>query len=137
VATLGFALIAWAGPWMTGRFGGWWKIAQFESTAGIAVLWLLFLAWGFASDPMVNAYSRVQEAQADAYALDLSQAPEGLAEFMIHDADIARLKPTMLDVALFYDHPSDASRVKTAMLWRAAHGSGGRPTSGVASKPAI
>jgi STE24 endopeptidase len=122
VATLGFGLVALMAPLFVGRFGGAWHITRFESHAGIAVLWLLFLAWGFASDPILDAYARVQEAQADAYALDLSRAPAGLAEFMIHDADIARLQPTTLDLLLFYDHPSDASRVRSAMLWRAAHG---------------
>ena len=120
IATVGFALIAWAAPLLLRRFGTSWQVTRFQSNAGIAVLWLLFLVWSFVSDPITNAYTRLQEAQADAYALDLSQAPEGLAEFMIHDADIARLKPTCLDVILFYDHPSDASRVLKAMQWRAA-----------------
>jgi len=121
VAALGFWLIASIAPLILERFGGAWRVTRFDSPAGIAVLWLLFLAWGFASDPMLNAYARLQEARADAYALDLSQAPLGLAEFMIHDADIARLDPTALDVLLFHDHPTDASRVRNAMRWRAAH----------------
>jgi STE24 endopeptidase len=121
VATLGFALIAWAGPLLISHFGLCWRTSQLQSTAGIATLWLLFLCWGFVSDPIINSYTRVQESQADDYGLNLSQAPEGMAEFMIHDADIARLDPTGLDVLLFYDHPSDASRVRNAMRWRAAH----------------
>lgn len=121
IAILGFALIAWTAPLLIGRFGTAWHITRFHSNGGIAVLWLLFLVWGFVSDPITNAYARVQEADADAYALDLSRAPEGLAEFMIHDADVARLKPTPLDILLFYDHPSDASRVRNAMQWRTAH----------------
>jgi STE24 endopeptidase len=121
VATVGFWLIASIAPLLIRRFGSAWRVARFDGNAGIAVLWLLFLAWGFASDPMLNACARVQEAQADAYALDLSKAPTGLAEFVIHDADIARLHPTFLDVLLFYDHPSDVSRVRNAMRWRAAH----------------
>jgi STE24 endopeptidase len=121
VAALGFWLIAAVAPPLVGRFGRAWRVTRFDDNAGIAVLWLLFLAWGFASDPALNAYARLQEARADAYALDLSQAPLGLAEFMIHDADIARLEPTTLDVLLFHDHPTDASRVRNAMGWRAAH----------------
>ena len=64
---------------------------------------------------MTNAYARVQETAADSFGLDLAQEPEGLAEFMIQNADIARLYPSWLDVILFYDHPSDASRVKHAV----------------------
>lgn len=121
VATLGFALIAWAGPLLVQKFGARWRVSRFESVGEIAILWLLFVAWGFVSEPVTNFYTRVQESQADAYGLDLSRAPEGMAEFMIHDADIARLQPTLLDVLLFYDHPSDVSRVENAMRWRAAH----------------
>ena len=39
---------------------------------------------------------------------------------MIHDADYVRLRPTALEYALFYDHPSDTERVATAMQWRVA-----------------
>jgi STE24 endopeptidase len=63
--------------------------------------------------------SRVAEHQADLFALGASQAPHGLAEFMIHDADTTRLRPTALEYALFYTHPSAAERVETAMRWRA------------------
>lgn len=121
IATVGFAIIAWAAPLLIRRYGSQWRVFRLEDTAGVAVLWLLFTAWGLLADPITNAYARVQEAQADAYGLNLSRSPDGMAEFMIHDADIARLRPTALDVILFYDHPSDASRVEEAMRWRATH----------------
>jgi STE24 endopeptidase len=90
---------------------------------GIATLplfWGLFLLWGFLSLPIDNAISRVYERQADLYGLNASRAPHGMAEFMIHDADSTRLDPSPLEYALFFDHPSDAERVLTAMQWRAA-----------------
>jgi len=65
--------------------------------------------------------SRFFEHQADLYSLELAHEPHGLAEFMIHASDNARLKPTALEYALFYTHPSDADRIQTAMEWRAAH----------------
>ena len=37
------------------------------------------------------------EHQADLIALDASQAPFGLADFMIHDAETARLQPTAIE----------------------------------------
>lgn len=127
VAGLGFALIAWAAPLLIRRFRAHWKIGDLRETGGIAVFWLLFLIWGFVSDPITKAFSRWQEAQADIYGLNASQAPDGMAEFMIHDADTARLSPTPLDILLFYDHPSDRSRIETAMRWRAAHISTNEP----------
>ncbi|MBL8549656.1 MAG: M48 family metalloprotease [Hyphomonadaceae bacterium] len=121
VAAIGFALIGWAGHTLIKSFGHRWKIAHLTDTAGIAVFWLIFAAYTFASLPVTNAYSRWQEHQADLYGLNASQEPHGMAEFMIHDADTARLSPTPLDVFLFYSHPSDKSRVETAMRWRAEH----------------
>ena len=67
-----------------------------------------------------QAISRNFEHQADLYGLNASRAPLDLAEFMIHDADTVRLRPTAIEYALFYTHPSDAERVETAMQWRAA-----------------
>ena len=121
IETLGLAMIAAAMPLLLRNFGARWGIHEMAATGAIAVFWLLFTAWGFAADPVTNAYARMQERQADNFALDLSREPLGLAEFMIQDADIGRLVPTKVDVLLFYDHPSDAERVWHAMQWRAAH----------------
>jgi STE24 endopeptidase len=117
----GLMFIGWAGRLLIQRFGAGWKIGELRSTGGIAVFWLLFLVGGFAATPLAYAYSRWQETQADLYGLNASQSPHGMAEFMIHDADTARLSPTPLDVFLFYSHPSRKSRIETAMRWRAAH----------------
>lgn len=120
IATFGFSLIAWLEPPLLRRAGRRWGLASATQTGSIAVIWLLFTAWGFISEPLTNVYARVQEAQADAFSLDLAREPLGLADFMIQDADIARLNPTTLDLILFYDHPSDVARVHHAMQWRAA-----------------
>lgn len=138
IAGGGFLLIAAIGPRLVKAFGKAFGIERFDQTAAIAVFWLLFFVWTAVSDPLNNAFSRWEEAQADLYGLNASQAPHGMAEFMIHDADIARLSPTPLDVILFYDHPGDASRVETAMRWRAAHLAANEPAaapSGPAAAP--
>ena len=121
LAFLGFILISRVAPLGLTRSGSLLRVPAVADSGSIALYWLLFTAWGFIAEPLNNAYARVAEAQADQFSLELAKEPEGLAEFMIHDADIARLKPTALDVALFYDHPSDASRVAHAMRWRAHH----------------
>ena len=122
IETVGFALIAWLQPLLLGRMGARWGITGVASSGAIAILWLLVTAWGFLSEPLTNTYARVQEADADAFSLNLAHEPFGLADFMIRDADIGRLAPTTLDLILFYDHPSDASRVGKAMQWRADYG---------------
>jgi STE24 endopeptidase len=121
VALLGLALISRVAPICLRSFGTQWRVLTVADSGAIALYWLLFTAWGFVAEPLTNAYARVQETQADQFSLDLAKRPDGLAEFMIHDADIARLKPSALDIALFFSHPGDASRVAHAMRWRAEH----------------
>jgi STE24 endopeptidase len=121
IMSAGFALIALGTRKVVQRLGERWQMSDVGDIASLPVFWGLYLLWGFASLPFSNAISRTFEHQADLYGLNASQAPLGLAEFMIHDADTVRLSPTSLEYALFYDHPSDAERVATAMQWRAAN----------------
>ena len=81
---------------------------------------LAYFAAMFALTLPAEIYATFQEHQADLYSLNAARSPHGLAEFMIHDADTARLVPTTLEFVLFYTHPSDAERVRAAMDWRAA-----------------
>lgn len=120
IMSVGFALIALGTRAVIRRLGARWQMSGVEDIASLPVFWCLVLLWGFASLPASNAISRNFEHQADLYGLNASQAPLGLAEFMIHDADTVRLRPTAVEYALFYSHPSDAERVATAMQWRAA-----------------
>lgn len=120
VMAFGFLAIAVGTRAVIRLLGARWQIAATGDIASLPVFWGLFLLWGFASLPASNAVSRACEHQADLYGLNASQAPLGLAEFMIHDADFVRLRPTAAEYALFYTHPSDAERVATAMQWRAA-----------------
>ncbi len=125
LASLGFMFIATSMRALLRRFGARLRISHMGDIATLPLFWGLFLFWGFLSLPANNAISRVFERQADLFGLNASRAPNGMAEFMIHDADIARLRPTTIEYALFYTHPSDAERVATAMQWRAAN----QPTS--------
>jgi STE24 endopeptidase len=119
IAAAGFIVIAWAFRLLLRRYGARFGMRSEGDIASLPLFWGLFLVWGFVSAPATNAVSRVYERQADLYGLNASRAPHGMAEFMIHDADTARLAPTLLEYALFYDHPSAAERVMTAMRWRA------------------
>ena len=120
VMSIGFALIALGTRTIVRRFGARWQMSSVDNIASLPVFWGLYLLWGFASLPATNAISRSFERQADLYGLNASQAPLGLAEFMIHDADTVRLQPAPIEYALFHSHPSDAERVLAAMEWRAA-----------------
>jgi len=120
LVAIGFALIALAARAAASTRAGRWRVPELGDIASLPLFWGMYLLWGFASLPLSNAISREFERQADLYGLNASQAPHGLAEFMIHDADAVRLRPTAMEYALFYTHPSSAERVKAAMQWRAA-----------------
>ena len=89
--------------------------------AAIAVLWGLFLLWGYAALPLTNSVTRQQEGEADLFALNASQQPLAQAEWMVRDADTGQLHPSPLEEWVFYDHPSPRRRILTAMRWRAEH----------------
>jgi STE24 endopeptidase len=118
---LGFVFVALLTRLALQRWGPRLGVSGIGDIAGLPLFWCAFLLWGFVSLPMTNAISRVYEHQADLYSLQVAREPHGLAEFMIHSSDDVRLKPTALEYALFYTHPTDSERVQTAMEWRAAH----------------
>ena len=119
IAAVGFVVIAWALRFLLRRFDARFGIRGEGDIASLPLFWGLFLLWGFLAAPATSAASRAYERQADLYGLNASRAPHGMAEFMIHDADTARLQPRAVEYALFYGHPSDAERVMVAMQWRA------------------
>lgn len=47
--------------------------------------------------------------------------PNGLAEFMIRDADACQLDPSRVVETWFFNHPSARNRIFAAMRWRAEH----------------
>lgn len=120
IASVGFALVALTMRLLLHPLGARLRVSRMEDIAGLPLFWGLFLLWGFLSLPVANAISRVYERQADIFGLNASRAPHGMAEFMIHDSDTARLNPSPLEYALFYSHPSDVERIRAAMQWRAA-----------------
>jgi STE24 endopeptidase len=120
LAGIGFAFVALGMRLLLARFGPRWGMSGPGDIGALPIFWGLFLLWGFLSLPLDNAISRVYEHQADMFGLNASREPHGMAEFMIHDADASRLSPSIVEYALFYSHPSDVERVRTAMEWRAA-----------------
>ena len=123
----GFLLIAWCLGGLVRRYGAAWQVGGAGDIAALPAFWFLFLLWGYVTLPLTNAISRTHETEADLFGLNASQAPNGLAEFMIHDADTGTVDPSPLERALFFTHPGDRSRIETAMRWRAEHLPGRMP----------
>ena len=117
----GFMFVAWALRALVAQRGERWRIAGPGDAAAIPLLWFLVALWGFVAMPVNNAIVRADEAEADLYGLNASQQPLGLAEFMLRDADVRPLAPSRFVEWALYTHPAPASRIATAMRWRAEH----------------
>jgi len=118
---VGFVFIAWAMRVLVASRGARWRIAGPGDPAAIPLLWFLVALWGFVAMPVINGIVRADEAEADLYGLNASQQPLGLAEFMLHDADVRPLAPSPVVEWMLYSHPAPARRIATAMRWRAEH----------------
>lgn len=118
---VGFLVVAWSARRLVAVFGRRWGVVSLGDVGALPVLWGLVLLWGIVSMPVTNGIAREQESEADLFGINASQEPLGLAEFMIRDADAARLDPPAVQEWLFYDHPSARNRILAAMRWRAEH----------------
>lgn len=58
--------------WMIARWGLRWRIRDTADWASLPVLLLIAAVFSFASEPIVNGYSRWQEHQADVYGLEIT-----------------------------------------------------------------
>jgi len=77
---------------------------------------LLFAAFGALASPLMNAYTRHVEKQADAYALNITTDPISFTRAMTRlvNQNLAVASPPQWEEFLFYDHPSYNKRVKLA-----------------------
>jgi STE24 endopeptidase len=80
----------------------------------LSLLSLLFL-------PLSNFDTRLAESEADAFGLDAAREPDGFALAAMKLSTYRKIAPPALEEALFYDHPSGRTRVRTAMQWKKDH----------------
>ena len=92
--------------------------------AGLPVLAAIACACLFLAKPCNDAADRMINVRADQYSLDHAREPDGLAQSLLRDWRGDKVDPSAVEEAVFYDHPSLASRVKHAMVWKAAHPAG-------------
>jgi STE24 endopeptidase len=99
-------------------------VSRASDPRSLALVLALATVGGALAGPLYNARSRQVEARADAYALDLTRAPETVVAMQRRLAvlNIADLAPHPLAVALFASHPPTTSRIAQARAWARAHG---------------
>lgn len=105
-------------PFFARLFG---SSAAIADPRGIPVLMFMVSFFGFLGTPISNTWTRIFEAQADAYSLRTENRPDALATSLVKTAAYRYPRPGKLEEILFYDHPSVETRVRKAMAWKAAH----------------
>jgi len=110
--------------WVLGRWGAGWSIRGVEDWASLPALLLLLSIFSFVSSPVISAFSRHFEHQADQYGLEVThgltpnfgqvaaQAFQILGEVSLTDPD-----PNPLNVFLYYSHPTIPDRIQFSLTY--------------------
>ena len=103
------------------RWGEKWRVRGIADPAGLPLLVLIFSTLLFLATPLLNTVVRVTEREADAFGINASREPEGMAKVALKLGAYRKLDPSPLEEFIFYDHPSGRARIRMAMDWKAAN----------------
>jgi STE24 endopeptidase len=104
------------------RFARWFgSDATIDDPRGLPVLIVIVSILFTLAQPVLNALIRTNESAADNYSLRTVNLPDALSSALVKTAEYRNPRPTALQEALFYTHPSVERRVRNAMEWKAAH----------------
>lgn len=106
---------------MLGRWGPRWRIREAADWASLPALLLLVAIFSFLTEPLVNAYSRNQEHQADVYGLEVTHGiipdPRAVAAHsfqVMGEVDLDEPNPNRFIEFWMYTHPSTSERIAFA-----------------------
>jgi STE24 endopeptidase len=103
------------------RWGDKWGVRGIADPAGLPLLVLIVSTLVFVATPFLNSVVRVTEREADAFGINTSREPDGMAKVALKLGAYRKLDPTPLEEFIFFDHPSGRSRIRMAMDWKAAN----------------
>jgi STE24 endopeptidase len=89
--------------------------------AGLPLLVLILSTLLFIATPLLNTVVRVMEREADAFGINTSREPDGMAKAALKLGAYHKLDPTPLEEFIFFDHPSGRARIRMAMDWKVAN----------------
>jgi STE24 endopeptidase len=103
------------------RWGIRWRVRGITDPAGLPLLVLILSTLLFIATPLLNTVVRVTEREADAFGINTSREPDGMAKAALKLGAYRKLEPTPLEEFIFFDHPSGRDRIRMAMDWKAAN----------------
>ena len=118
---IGFALTRALFDAAVKRWGPKWGVLGIADPAGLPLLVLIFSTLVFIATPFINTAVRVTEREADAFGINTSREPDGMAKVALKLGAYRKLDPTPLEEFIFFDHPSGRARIRMAMDWKAAN----------------
>ncbi|MTH53342.1 M48 family metalloprotease [Bacillus mangrovi] len=127
VGIAGYLLLSLAGLFLVKQLMEWLisfrgKRLQLDSPGQLAALPLFFLLIGvlsFASSPLTNAVSRMQEKSADMYAIEMTGDKEAAVRTFqeLAKSGLSRVNPPELVKQFRYAHPTMAERIMYMDGW--------------------
>lgn len=93
--------------------------ARLDEPRGLPVFAVVGSVLGLLITPITNTLTRVGETEADQYSLETVNEPDALATALVKTAEYRYPRPSPLQEALFYTHPSVEKRALMAMEWKA------------------
>ena len=117
---LNFLFVSRAAPALIARFPRWGVRSVADPAAAPLLLALGSLGMAVLT-PANNTVIRTGEAQADSYGLDHAREPDGFAKVAMRLSEYRKIEPGPIEEALFFDHPSGATRVRHSMQWKKDH----------------
>jgi STE24 endopeptidase len=93
--------------------------ARLDEPRGLPVFAVVGSVLGLLVTPLTNTLTRVGETESDQYSLETVNEPDALATALVKTAEYRYPRPSALQEALFYTHPSVEKRALMAMEWKA------------------
>jgi STE24 endopeptidase len=100
------------------RRGARWGSSSVDDLALLPAALLIVGVLSLLSTPLTNTLTRLREREADRFGLNASRQPDGFAQAMLKLGQYRKLSPGPVEEAIFFDHPSGATRILDAMRWK-------------------
>jgi STE24 endopeptidase len=119
IVVAGFALLRWGIERLLAKYGARWRITSVGDVAVTPIAVFVFSVYLFVLTPFTNSFIRMQEFEADMFGLNAARQPDGMAEAALKLGEYRKMEPGPVEEWIFFDHPSGATRIRTAMRWKA------------------